>query len=606
MTKFRLLRSLVDIRARRVSAMRMAMLFVPTAGVLVLVAMALARIQLNDARSHRAEADRNMACTVFDPPVRGDVRDRNGVLLATDNTDFRVLRIRRNCYWEEMDLPGGDPIKDMSHAEWSGLGPNGRRRAEAQRFIQISRFLARRQDDPQVLVQPVPRRIYPQGESVSHVLGYLGEISGSEISRYSHAGYNLGDRIGKSGVERAYELSLSGKRGRREYMINAAGNYVTDRAVSYPERGEDLTLSIDMRLQREGYRAFVDNGKKGGAIFMDPRTGEILAVVTSPSFSQEPGPDRLTPMNWAALAMHEDHPLVNRAISSHLPLGSVFKLVVASAALQEGIATPQSVFHCPGYFVVPGRQSYPPKCYTSHGGIGFTHGIGASCDVVFYILGQKLGVTNIAKYAKMMGLGTKTGIDLPGESVGLIPDDEWKRRFGGGREWNAGDTINLSIGQGDVQITPVQVARMISVFASGGILQTPHVARRGEWKGNRLPLSKETIDAVTAGMRDAVLNGTCRRMSDFPVPVAAKTGTAQTGTRKQPKPDHAWFSGFAPYGSEPVIAWAVYVEHGGFGAAAALPVARQVLDKAYELGYFGPPDPQYVAAHSARSKTGAQ
>jgi penicillin-binding protein 2 len=599
MTKFRLLRNLVDIRARRVSAMRMAMLFVCLAGILALVGVGLVRLQLRGAEPFRREATQNMACTVFDPSLRGDIRDRNGVLLATDNTDFRVLRIRRNCFWEEMKLPGGDPLKDVRPAQWSAMGEQGRRRVDAQRFQLISRFLAQRQDDPQVLVQPMPRRIYPQGPSVSHVLGYLGEISPSEISLYTHVGYGPGDRVGKSGVERAYEIALSGHRGRRDFLINAAGQYMSDRSVEYPTRGEDLTLTIDMRLQEAAYHAYLDNGKMGGAVFMDPRTGEVLAVVTNPSFSQAPGPDRLTPMNWAGLVLHEDHPLVNRAISSHLPLGSVFKLVVATAALEEGVATPHSIFHCPGFYSIPGRQSYPPKCYTSHGSIGFTHGIGASCDVVFYILGQKLGVTNINKYAKMMGLGNKTGIDLPGESVGLIPDEAWKKQFGGGRDWNAGDTINLSIGQGDVQITPVQVARMVSIFASGGVLQTPHVARRGDWPGQKLPLAPETINAVRAGMRDAVLNGTCRRISDFPMPVAAKTGTAQTGTRKNPKPDHAWFAGFAPF-DDPVIAWAVYVEHGGFGASAALPVARQVLDKAYELGYFGPPDESYVAAHSGR------
>ena len=475
----------------------------------------------------------------------------------------------------------------MTNDAFAALTPAQRALLEKQRFIKFSRFIAQNGASAGQFVQPVPRRIYLQGESVAPIVGYLGEINRREIRLFRHRGYGLGDRVGKAGVERWYEAALSGNPGRRVIKINAPGKYLAEHKTYDSERGNPLQLTIDLELQQ---------GKIGGVVFMRPKTGEIVALATSPSFSPEPGPDGLTPMNWSRLATDPLHPLMNRAISSHLPLGSVFKLVVATAALEEGVATPESIFHCGGVYPMKGRPS--PRCYTSHGAIDFVNGISMSCDVVFYTLGIRLGVTKINKYAKMMGLGSKTGIDVPGESVGLIPDEAWKKQFAGG-SWTDGDTINLSIGQGDVQITPIQVARMVDVFASDGYLVTPHVARGRGRDGRKLPISEETLSAVRLGMRGAVTHGTCRGVAEFPLPVAAKTGTAETGTRTNKKVSHSWFAGFVPY-DNPVLVFAVYIEHGGYGAAAALPVAREVLYKALELGYFDG-RPEVAAYRAARS-----
>ena len=582
--KFQLLRNIVDVRARRVGVVRLALLALPFFVLLGMVAAGTARFQFMNRDAALKEARKNMICELPLPPVRGDIRDRNGVLLATDNSDYRIVRLKQNCFWDEVPLPADLTRKAMTNDEFAALSEAQREDMEKQRFIQVSQFMAGEGNSPELFVQAVPRRVYPGGKHISHIIGYLGEINPSEIRLYRHRGYHQGDRVGKSGVERSHETTLNGAPGRRVIKINAPGQYLADQETIYATRGKDLRLTIDERLQKAAYHALKDHDKIGGVVFMKP-DGQILALATNPSFSSEPGRDGLTPLRWGTLAMAPDHPLVNRAISSHLPLGSVFKLVVATAALETGVATPKTVFHCPGYYVIPGRQSYPPKCYAAHGAIDFINGIALSCDVVFYTLGQKLGVTNIASYAKMMGLGRRTGIDLPGESVGLVPDADWKLNFGDGREWNAGDTINLSIGQGDVQITPIQVARMVNVIASGGKLVTPHVAFEGDWPVKELPIQKSTLDAVRLGMRGAVTHGTCARMSDFDYPVAAKTGTAETGVRGRRKKSHAWFAGFAPY-DYPVVTFAVYVEHGGYGAVGALPVAREVLEKAKELGYF--------------------
>lgn len=587
--KFQLLRNLLDVRAKRVGVVRLALLFVPFAAVMAVVALGMAKLYVGGTAKFLKEAQSNMVCQIPLPPVRGDIVDRNGVVLAKDNAGFRVLRIGRNCNWDDI-TPGGSKI-NMATSKYAALAEWQRDAISARRFIEISRFIESREESPEKFVQTVPARIYPRGEAVSHIVGYLGEIDESEIRMFRHRGYGLGDRVGKGGVERTYETALNGMRGRREIIIDAAGRFMTERRTVPQQRGETLRLTIDVRLQQAAYDALKNSNKKGAVVFMNPHNGEILALVTYPSFSPAPGPDGLTPINWPRLAMDPDHPLVNRAISSFLPLGSVFKLVVATGSLEEGVATPQSSFFCPGFYSLPGRRSYPPRCYTSHGSIGFVNGISQSCDVVFYILGQKLGVTKINYYAKMMGLGSKTGIDLSGESVGLIPDEDWKRRFGGGGEWSAGDTINISIGQGNMMITPIQVARMVSIFANGGWLVSPHVAQRGDWPMRKLQFKPENVEAVRQGMRGAVLTGTCRRISDFPYAVAAKTGTAQTGTRTEPKKSHSWFAGFAPF-DNPVVSFAVYVEHGGYGAEAALPVAREVLDKALELGYFKNSTPQ--------------
>jgi penicillin-binding protein 2 len=431
----------------------------------------------------------------------------------------------------------------------------------------------------------VPRRIYPYGEYASQIVGYLGEINADETRMLRHLGYRPGDRVGKSGIEKWYETSINGKPGAREILIDAPGHILYQKKILPAGKGAGLALSIDMRLQRVAVDAFRNRNASGAAVFMDSRTGEIIALASWPSFSPAPGPDGLTPANWSSLASDPAHPLLNRAVAGGLPPGSVFKLVVAAAALEEKAAAPASTFFCPGYYMLPGRESYPPKCNAVHGRIGFIDGIAQSCDVVFYTLGQKLGVTNIDKYAKLFGLGSKTGIDCPGESVGLLPDEYWKQHFGSGGRWTPGDTINLSIGQGDMQVTPIQIARMVNVFATRGLLVSPHIARNGEWPAVKLPLYAETIRTVRAGMRGAVQRGTCRGMADFPVAVAAKTGTAQTGTRADPKKAHAWFAGFAPF-DNPTVTFAIYVEHGGFGAEAALPIAREILQKALDLGYL--------------------
>lgn len=584
--KYKRLRKMIDAGARRSASFRVSLMFGFFSIAMLAVAFGMVRLQFGRSAEFRAQAESNTFCSIPLPAVRGDITDRNGAVIAADNSDFRVVKTGRNCSWEEIEYLNA--AAGAAHSPISPLekiSPEDAEKFWRGRFNRISALAEMPEEQPDRFVDIVPRRVYPAGEYASHIAGYMGKISPEEIKRFSASGYKDNDRIGKSGLERWYETYINGTRGAREILTDAPGRILSRKRIVYAKKGKPLRLSLDLELQKAAVNAFKRQKKTGAAIFMDTRNGEILAMVSAPGFSPAPGPDGLTPAGWTDLARDPSKPLLNRAVSSSLPLGSVFKLVAAAAALEEKLASKNSVFNCRGYYPLPGRESYPPRCYTTHGPINFINGIAQSCDVVFYTLGQKLGVTKIARYAKLFGLGSKTGIDIPGESVGLVPDEYWKKHFGGGGKWTAGDTINLSIGQGNMQVTPAQVARMVNVFASDGNLVTPHFAREGNWTPVKLPISKQTLAVVRAGMRGAVLNGTCRGMMQFPVPSAAKTGTAQTGTMANPLKSHSWFAGFVPYGT-PVITFAVYVEHGGYGAEAALPIAREILAKALDLGYF--------------------
>lgn len=582
--KFRARRTTSDSKAKRVSARRFTALYFIFLAMMLPVAAAVARIQIRHSEQFRREALSNMFCDIPLPALRGDITDRNGTVLAEDGADFRAITVGKNCAWKE--IPDLRPGKIAKHLYGGApYDPEMLELIRTERFSDISSLVENPQSNPGAFVDIVPVRNYPLGNYTAHIVGFIGEIGRDEQKSLRGLGYLAGDRTGKSGAEKWYEARINGKRGSRRLVMDAPGHILTVDRISWPRKGATLALTIDARLQKAAYDAFERRGLKGAAVFMDSRTGQVLAMVSAPSFSPEPGPDGLTPAAWSRLASNSGHPLLNRAIASSMPPGSVFKLVEAAAALEEGIVNPDSVFTCPGFYALPGRAENPPKCNAVHGRIDLVDGISKSCDVVFYALGQKLGVEKIKKYAGMFGLGTKTGIDLPGENGGLVPDENWKKKFGGGGRWTAGDTLNLSIGQGNMQVTPVQIARMVNVFATRGMLVTPHIALDGSWPVGSLSLKPETLEAVRRGMRGAVLSGTCQGISDFAVSVAAKTGTAQSGTAEKPLPPHAWFAGFAPY-ENPVITFAVYVEHGGYGADAALPIAREVLEMALKAGYF--------------------
>jgi penicillin-binding protein 2 len=540
----------VDVRARRLGSFRLSVLVLAVIILAALVGLRFFELQVVQGRENREKSRLNSLRDIPIRPIRSEIVDRNGTPLAVDVPQYKLFKIKQNGYWDEKTID----FKKASYYEENGTPPGE-------------------------YVAAIPSRYYPAGATASHLLGYVGQISPEEYAHLKERGYRQTDRVGKTGMERQYELKITGTRGRRVVLVNSQGKFINYLAMELPLGHKPFRCTIDARLQAEAYAALREQNRRGAVIFMDSFTGDVIVLASHPSFDDNVTSEGLHSEVWGRLNNDPEHPLLNRAIGIAAPLGSVFKIATAVAALEEGLVKPDTVFHCPGGYRL-GRTYF--KCWTSHGSIRFVDGIAHSCDVVFYTLGHALGVTRIKKYANMLGLGRKTDIDLPGESIGNVPDPEWKRIFRKS-EWYEGDTISYSIGQGYIQISPVQALEMANVLATRGLMVRPRVWAGRAQKIERVKVSERTLDTVRLGMRKAVMAGTAVRLSRFNVPAAGKTGTADDPPRLKP---HAWFVGFAPF-DKPRLTFAVFVENGGHGASDALPIADRVLKLALKLGFFG-------------------
>lgn len=458
-----------------------------------------------------------------------------------------------------------------------------------------------------VEVVPGFRRSYPDGRLAAHLLGYLKEIDAEELQRRraDHADlYHAGDLIGVRGIEARWDAVLRGHDGTAAQLVDAQG-----REVSYPEvtrtlawqrpqPGATLRLTLDARLQARARAALA--GKSGAVVALDPRTGGVLALVSEPDvdLTRLSGPDRNAYL--AELSQDPAHPFYARATQAAYPPGSTYKIVVATAALQEGEIRPDDAVHCPGGMTVGGRTF---QCWRrgGHGRVTLSRALAESCDVYFYELGRRLGPDRIARYAARFGLGAATGIDVPGENGGLIPTTTWKQQRRG-KPWNMGETLSIAIGQGYNLVTPLQAATMVATIANGGYAVRPHIvadilgdaAADAAWKSARAAspepvVPPEVVAEVRAGLIGVVEapGGTAGRLNALRLKIAGKTGTAQVvgllrGTSVREHHDHAWFVAFAPH-DDPRIAVSVLVEHGGHGGAAAAPIAAEVIKAYLEL-----------------------
>ena len=426
------------------------------------------------------------------------------------------------------------------------------------------------------------------GEVAAHLIGYVGEITQNQLNGDEFSGLRAGDIVGQSGLERQYDRLLQGEDGVRAVIVNNFGRVMETVGEVKPVPGADLFTTLDLDLQLAAEAALGD--RTGVAVAMVPRTGEVLALVSRPAFDPTLFAQGIRQEEWDRLLSDPRKPLQNRAIQNRYSPGSVFKIFMAAAALEEmAIQLDEAVF-CPGYGVFYGNHF---NCWLGggHGHISLHEALVRSCNVFFYNVGDRLGIDRISKYAKMMGLGRKTGIDLPGEDEGLVPSKEWKARVFDER-WFPGETISVSIGQGPVSVTPLQLTWAAGGLVSGGKLVQPHlvdpeyVRRLGieipDLRREEYPLSETTIDTLQEALWSVVNEagtGTRARVRGFEV--GGKTGTAQvvrkeiSGDREDLE-DHAWFVGFAPYDA-PEIVIGVFVEHGGGGGAAAAPVAQAIM-----------------------------
>jgi penicillin-binding protein 2 len=456
---------------------------------------------------------------------------------------------------------------------------------------------AHRNELPELDTIMVHRRLYPRNGFIAHLVGYVGEVTEDMLNQPQFELYSPGDVVGVSGVEKQYNDLLMGKNGSRRSVVNSRGKEVQQLDSTPAIPGKQLKLTVDIDLQIAAEEALAD--KNGAVVAMDPRTGEILAMVSRPTFDPNNFAVRIKRDDWSKLVNDENHPLMNKAIQAQLAPGSVFKIIMATAGLQEGIAQDMKV-NCAGGASFYGRYF---KCWVLaehrvHGAVDISKAIYQSCDVFFYTLAERLGIGRIAKWATAFGLGQRTGIDLPQEMSGVMPSEEWKiRNFK--QKWYAGETISVGIGQGAVATTPMQLARAIGSIASGGVLRRPHVAFPQELPPNyqpaggvpdevKIPIDPANWQIITDAMANVVSPiGTANSAHLKDIDFAGKTGSAQTisntakarlANGKAKFKDNGWFAGVAPRRNPDIVVCAL-LEEGEHGYLAAR-VVSQVI-KAY-------------------------
>jgi penicillin-binding protein 2 len=570
-------------------------------------------LQLLQGEDFRAKSENNRIRLVDVPPRRGLIFDCKGRLLADNRPAFTLAAIPE-------DVPDWDQLSRRLES-LVGIKPEeikrARRAARGQppfKPVRLRSHLDRHQlalletfrfELPGVKVLVEYRRAYLNPVPIAHVVGYLGEINQKELEKVPRSLYRMGDFVGRYGLEASRERVLHGNRGAKQVEVDALGRELEVLEELEAKPGNDLVLSINLDMQMAAAKAMGDEA--GAVVAMNPKNGEIYCLYSSPSFDQNSFITGLSPEEWKTLTKDEKHPLKDRAISGAYPPGSTYKLITAAAGLAEGVITPETSFFCSGEIPF-GRRTY--KCWAykkgGHGHVNLHKALRESCDVYFYRVGMRLGVERLAKYARAFGLGSPTGIPLPHESRGNVPDSKWKkRRFG--EAWQDGETLSLAIGQGFTQVTPLQLARMVSVIANGGRLVTPTLVKKVIPPGqaepvpeppglsSKVPIDPKHLELVHKGLV-AVVNepgGTARRAKLPGIQVAGKTGTAQVVSltffksfgKDENVPwrfrDHALFVAYAP-AEDPTIAMAVVVEHGGHGGSDAAPVARAVME-----AYFG-------------------
>jgi penicillin-binding protein 2 len=550
-------------------------------------------------------AENNHQRTLALRAPRGVLFDRNGKVLVESRNSYTISIVREHT--KDLDRTirllsavAGLSVEDVRQVVARHRGEPTYRPivvVEDASLAQVAAITARRLDFelPDVVVEEVPTRQYPTDGLAAHLFGYVGEASDTQIGN----GIAKGAIVGQSGIERVYNNLLQGQDGARRVVVNSMGREIRTLDEIPPVEGRRVQLTIDYDLQKAAEDGFRHAGFNGAALIMDPRNGEVLTYVSLPGYDPNDfaaGIDRAT---WASLNTDKLRPLNNRVIQGRYSPGSTFKIVVATAALEEGLIDPDFRVHCGGAATFFGR-SFACHLKGGHGSVDMRHAIEKSCNVYFYTLGNMLGVDKIHKWSEKLGLTGKTGIDLPNEQESLVPSTQWKmKRYG--EKWYAGETISVSIGQGQVSVTPASLAVMMSTVANGGTRVTPHLVRAvdegGGWKTAAPPAAADaglfkpsTLAALHDGLWMVVNSGagTGGRARIQGRDVSGKTGTAQVisnqgraaarGTDRDLR-DHGWFVFFAPR-DNPVIAGVIFGEHNEHGYLGA-PIARHVIETYY-------------------------
>jgi len=576
---------------------RLKWLFPPVVAVFILLGMRLWWLQILQGAEYARLAEQNRIRSIPVVAPRGPILDRDRVPLVDNRPSLDIIIDR-----EMMKNPAATAAfvtqkLGVSADDFAAQLRRNKRGGSYHPIVikedvgigDVSVVEAHKRERPEIRLEPRPRRLYRFGSLAAHVLGRVGEVSEEDLANNTFPGIQSGDFVGKSGVERVYNQCLLGQNGVREVLVDSLGRELGKVAEKDAVIGGDLQLTLDYDLQSQAESLLA--GNVGAIVAMDPRNGEILAMAGAPSFDPNKFSSRISTKDWNALIENPDRPLLNRAVQNTYPPGSIFKLVMAETGLDEGFVDASTHVICKGSAVFYDRVFH---CWVEggHGYVDLEGAITHSCNIFFYTLGQRMGIEPIARHAKALGFGELTGVDLPGEQPGVVPSPEWKQQMRG-EKWFAGETISVSIGQGPIRATPLQVLRAVSAIATDGKLVTPHLllhAERGpapsQWPVAQLPIKPESARRIRAGMWGSVNNyGTGHNAEIRGLDICGKTGTVQlisAERKKEMQKDlpavetHAWFAGFASR-DDPEIAVVVFLEHGGGGGAAAAPMAREVF-----------------------------
>jgi penicillin-binding protein 2 len=572
---------------------RLAVVSYVIVGMIALLLFGFWKLQIIDSDRYAQLAERNRVRSIPIIAPRGSMLDREGRVLVDNYPSFSVLLLRDAPGQAERLLPQIAEGLGMTLDEVNQQIDAARAMPKFQPIVikpeaspsDIAFIESHRSDIPVLEMLMVHRRRYPHGDMLASAVGYVGEVSAEQVEA-SDSKLKPGDIVGKAGLEREYNDTLMGTDGLRRVIVNSIGKEVgrLEQQDATPGKPIQLTIDYDLQAVADSYMA----DKEGAVVAMDGRTGEILAMVSRPTFDPNDFAIRIPVSEWRSLNSDARTPLLNRAIQGQLAPGSVFKIVMATAMLESKALPANFTAFCPGHADFYGRTFH---CWrpAGHGIVDLHKAIVESCDVFFYTIGQRLGIGRIHEYATGLGLGRRTGIDLPSEESGLIPSEEWVQRVFH-HKWYAGETISVAIGQGSVTVTPVQLVRMIAAVATGGDLLQPHLLKNFSTKAERFPLAEDTVQQVTEGMYGVINEGgTGSSLKLQNIDFSGKSGTAQlmsydAGSRmgKKGKETNGWFVGYAPRRNPEIVVAAVIQGSSEHGGTTAGPVVRDIVKAYYD------------------------
>lgn len=580
-----------------------AMLFI---SISIVIVVRLFYLQIIKGGYYREISDKNYMKVFITNPPRGRIYDRNGVLLAYDTPTFQLVClpyiVKKNRDLKEFEYNLRKYLDiELTEKQRDILKHNLYPQLIIKKDLdlqQIKNFWNYSYLFEGVYVDVVPKRVYtPYANYLPHIVGYVGYPSQKDVEKDPDLNINM--LVGKVGVEKVFDSILRGKPGKRVVLVDAMGRQKKVLYEDDPEKGNDIYLTIDIRLQQIAFESFKESGRESGSVvIVDPKNYEILALLSYPTYDLQKFYQGMTEEEWRELSSNRYKPLLNKAFSGLYPPGSIFKPLVSIAALEERVITPETRLLSKGEFNI-GSYVYRNWDKRGCGYVNVSQALETSCDTFYYQVGLKLGVDSIVKYATQFGIGEKLNPDIEGKS-GIVPNRDWKKRVLK-KSWFHGDTVNLSIGQGYLAITPFEATKIVLPIINGGYVLRPNILKAyfdnktqrlvhiGKKEIRRFKFRRDNIDAIKYGMYLVVYgsSGTAKALASVPIKNAGKTGTAQVYTymTRQKKfhrwelRDHAWFIGFAPY-DDPKFAFSVFVEHGESGGKVAAPIAASILKKA--------------------------